>query len=376
MTTKLVRFLLIVTIGAALPARAQQDSPIPPPTARSLYVHPVSPDPRYPPNAVWTSMSLRNEGFEEGCRSVRVPVPQNQLLILDFGTPSTGVDIRGRSRRGWRWRGNGRYLDPEVVVNLAESYAIGWMDAHVQNQSFQDGLILCIGANNFDHAGNGQGYVDAAHGAEMAWVLHEFNARMAARGWRGVITGAIGADIEGCYGSPERTREWIDALAVANPISNPLAGPYVDYGDAAGCPRSGSNGTAAACNTLCERAWQQANAHWTQEDVRYCAQDSWLPVPIPQIYSNGGGNARQWQQLSLYSYLCTGARMQIGGPLTQSDACVQRPAGCVDVDNTAVEGWSQLRERLQEDWRTYQTLMFSTDIMHADTFHWAVPSCT
>lgn len=124
----------------------------------------------------------------------------------------------------------------------------------------------------------------------------------------------------------------------------PTLGCYYDWGDAGGCPPYGS------CNN-----------GWTQGDVWYISWGASPSWPLPLIYNTVGANADQWYNLSLYSYLNHGGRMDIRGSGTEYQACQQRDY-CSGIDNTPAQGWTQLWTALNNDSRTAQSLRWSTDV--------------
>src|SRR5207244_1854684 len=111
------------------------------------------------------------------------------------------------------------------------------------------------------------------------------------------------------------TKAWVNAY---DSVNNQL---LYDFGDASGCP------PAATCDN-----------GWTQDDIWYI---SWGVVPgrpLPQIYATSGINARQWEQIALYSVTNKSTRMDFQGALTQYQAC-QQVGGCSGTNNTAEQGW-------------------------------------
>ena len=153
------------------------------------------------------------------------------------------------------------------------------------------------------------------------------------------------SDMELDYNNSTITYDWVKGY------KNKVSDPYYlyNYGDAKGCPQNGTTSTPGAC----------ANG-WTQENVSYVSYGSEFSYPFPEIYGTAGGNSKQWQQISLYTYLKYGKNMYIPGLLSQSQACAQR--GCVGTDNTPDQAWSQLWTQLNSDTRTAQSLQYSTDI--------------
>ena len=151
-------------------------------------------------------------------------------------------------------------------------------------------------------------------------------------------------DLEMGWNSAAASRAWADGYSSATGT------PYYDYGDCEGCP-TGSSIPGVPGWTV--------NNGWTQEDVWYVAYGAPTAYPVPEIYLNNGVNAAQWQRLSLYSYEHHGYPIYFLGTLTQSGAC---GGGCAGANNSPSDGWSQLFNWLNSDWRTAQGLNYSSDI--------------
>jgi hypothetical protein len=368
MISRVMPLALLAVLSFPIDAAAQWL----PHTSRSIYVYNV--DPRF---SLWSALTLFNEGYRQGCADAADQRTDFMQVVLDFGIPSDGTDRNGRRRRGWRSRGFNRYLDPDTVRDWTLWYCSGWMAARSDTGNWADQIMVSIGVSNYDRPGNNgpNGWLDIAHGEQFATVVESFDQALRSPSyayWGRVFAGGA-ADIEMCYGSSARTRDWVDAFERLNEV---YQNTFVYYGDACGCPQSGATATPARCGCTCTN-WQASNSNtWTQADLLHV---SWTAHPhvvlLPQIYSTGGGNARQWQQMSLYSYLCSGSRMVLGGPLTQWDACHQPGRSCPGTDNTAVEAWVQLSQRLQSDPRTWQTLYYTSDMKHIERYEFWEP-CT
>jgi hypothetical protein len=86
-------------------------------------------------------------------------------------------------------------------------------------------------------------------------------------------------------------------------------------------------------------------------------------MPLPEIYTNSGSQARQWYRLSLYSYLRHGRAMVIAGVLSQLRACKQSTTDpCTGMNNTPSAAWKQLAGLLNRDRRTAQAVRWATDV--------------
>jgi hypothetical protein len=374
-------FCGVVALGLLTVSSARAQYPVtPPPTGRAMYIHLVGLGGTGPPRLESTAFHLYNEGFNARVRTMDNGWIDNQLVILDFGIPKQDRDHRGRLVHGW-WSRGGRaavFLDPYTVQNLALAYAYGYLDAMAacpdQQQfdpDFFDNIILGIGVANYDS--NGNGFLVADNGWMLGQTVHELNLRLAAAGCRAWVDAALAVDVEGCYGSPARTLDWLGGYAPWGIIGEGV--PLIYYGDACGCPTSGQGTASRTCACDCSgssQQWQRNLPDWTQEELWQAADNyAAVPFPLPQVYTTTGNMARQWQQISLWSYLNHWGRMHFAGPLSQSDACQQR-GGCRGIDNTAPQAWDQLRTQLQSNANTSQELGYSTDIYHSERWVWSM----
>jgi len=179
---------------------------------------------------------------------------------------------------------------------------------------------------------------------------------------REVVEGGSDMEVNDFHNNPTNTRAWAHAYS-----NTPNAGwGYQDYGDASGCPTSGTTGTTPG----------PCNNGWTQDDVYDVAWHEIAAFPLPEIYSKGttpepyGGDADEWQQLSKYAYNKDGMAMSISGPLTQQAACADMnptnpEQACPGTDNSPTVGWNQLYKALNlKDPATVQGLPFLTDITY------------
>lgn len=317
-------------------AYALQDQPI---TTTSWYVHVGTTE---------TDADLINwayaKGQEAGQQAVSVTGTQYSYTILDFGQPwMTGTSTYGTWPPDWQ---TARFLSVTSIrsaaIWFAYGYTIGtWNGGSGGDSSSQ--LYMLIGTNN---SNDSSGYVTYAHGVAWSQLVQNIGADLHTYGYdtQAHVYGA--SDIELGYSSVSTAKAWV------NGYNSVWQSPYYyfDYGDAGGCPQSGTTGTPGSCNNS-----------WTQDDVNYVAYEAGA-YPLPEIYATSGANAKQWQQLSLYQYLKHGYSELITGPLSEYGACQQR-SNCSGIDNTASSSWSQLWTHLNNDaTSTAQILYLSTDI--------------
>ncbi len=313
-------FLTLASIPQAFAGQAMSN------TTTTWYVNYVTGD---------TDTAVQNwayaKGVELGNVVKGIPGTQDNVVILDFGAPTF---VNGKyGATVWK---NGITVD--VIKIIAQKYAQGYYDGTGSDTSSQ--LKLTLGTSN---SGGG---VSTAHAKAWAQMVKGVGAWLdSGTVWKQVNVRG-GMDIEMGYNTPSTTKAWLNAY------KGELVGTQhylYNFGDAGGCPQSGTTSTPGYCNN-----------GWTQDDVDYVSRGSGFSFAIPEIYSTGGGNAKSWQQLSLYSYLKYGSKIFLKGPLTQMGACGQK--GCSGTDNTPSAGWNQLWDRLNADSRTAQSLTWSTDI--------------
>lgn len=159
------------------------------------------------------------------------------------------------------------------------------------------------------------------------------------------VSAAGATDIETGFNTFPPTKDWVDGYQARN---QPY--PYFNNGDAGGCPEYTTGGN-------CNNGWSVAEVHYVSAIPKHARA-------VPQIYLNDGTMARQWQRISLYGYLNRGGNtVDFVGSLTQYGTCQQPGRGCgTTEDNTAGQGWTQLRNQLNSDSRTAQRPRWSTDI--------------
>ena len=259
---------------------------------------------------------------------------RDSIMVIDFGQPAFN---------GSEW---GTYFP--VTTTFISNNSIKWHAVNVARGYTQcltnansSTLTLVVGTtNNFGQTNYNHGY---------AWgnLIKDIINQVTTEGLAGHVTVEAGDDFETNWSSPSASKSWLDGYAASTSTA------IYDYGDAGGCPEYNTTSTPRGCNS-----------GWTQDDVRYVSWNgsAW---PLPEIYNTTGANARQWQQISLYSLLHYSYRITIRGEMTQQIACDQK-GGCVGINNTIAAGWDQLTAELSttRDSRTAQSLEWSTDIQY------------
>lgn len=309
-----------------------------PPTNMSWYVWSTSGNESNQSLYVW----MYNKGYELGQRDLnQLAGIQNTTTILHFGCPMVQGGVYGAS-------GYNRFLSTAVINEATKQYALGYYYGTGAEYSY---LRIVVGTSNSKNCS-----VTYAHGQAWSQMVKDVGTWLAqaATGAKVQVRGGIDAETDTVsYSTAGPARNWVNGYASV------FVSPYwlYDFGDAGGCPQSGTTGTPQ----LCLIQGQNSSVAWSQEDVYYVSYGAAPSVPMPQIYSTGGGNARSWQQISLYSYLRYDSEIGIQGSLSQSGACGQ-VGGCSGINNTSTQAWNQLWTELNNDFRTAQDLLFSADI--------------
>jgi len=267
--------------------------------------------------------------------------PQDALVILDYGQPQLRGGVYGAFDFSSTYRTTGQ------IRAAALEYAHGFYVCTGTNGSAH--LRLAVGTSNFGNFSVANGLTSAGvtgHGRAWADMVDGLNADIAGRGYASQADAVGAADIEVSWGSPAIGRLWVDGYDAVN------SWPMYDFGDAAGCPQSGTAKAAGRCGS----------SSWTQSDLYYVAWGAPAAWGVPEIYVTNGAQARQWQQISKWATLNGSSRMYFAGTLTQRAAC---GAGCAaaGTDNPPDVGWSQLiRECAGDPATALQVIRFAADI--------------
>lgn len=321
-----------IFITQSLVAHALQAQPI---TSTSWYVSVTSSETDSTLNN-W----MYNAGFAEGQKAVSA-TGLYSYLVLDFGQPWA---LSATTAGTWSPNaGTGRFISTSTIRLAADWFAYGYTMGvwNGGNSVTTSQMYMIVGTNNYKDS---TGYVTSTAGKSWSYMIQDIGTDLQGYGY--VQTHVYGGtDSELAWSGTTTAKAWV------NGYNSVWKSPYYyfDYGDANGCPQSGTTRTPAACYT-----------GWNQDDVNYVAYEAGA-YPLPEIYSTSGGNANQWQQLSLYQYWKHGYSELITGPFTQYQACQQK-GGCTGTDNTPAAGWSQLWNALNSSTSTAQNLYFLTDI--------------
>lgn len=235
----------------------------------------------------------------------------------------------------WSFGPSAHFVSTSTISLAVKWFAYGYWQGVGSDSS---SILIAVGTNNY---GSGTTF---AHDQAWARMINEIGQWFQDNGYTAHTEVRGASDVELQWSGFSAASSWFSGY------SSVYRYFLYDYGDANGCPLSGTGSSPRNCCT-----------GWNQDNVRYVAWGASPSIPFPEIYATSGANAKQWQQLSLYSYLAYGSRMGIVGPFTESKACVQRPP-CDGIDNTPSQAWSQLWTNLNNDLRTAESLFYSSDI--------------
>ncbi len=301
------------------------------------------------PSVMWSL------GCSLGEHDQQTPGKQDSLVILNFGQMWTQSGTPGVYSYG-DWVSMGGLQD------AVKSYVEGYYQCSGSDDTSY--LTLGIGTNNYGTFGTGSSSQSVlsenayAYGQRWATLVNAVNTWSAQKGYyqQVFVTGAIDIEWGGTYWNSARvTRSWVDGF------KNNSGLIYFNFGACAGC------WTSNAKDWSYDYPFTDA---WTTDDVWYVSWGSVAGNAVPEIYSNNGTLARQWQAISKYAAQYKGGRIDFTGPMTQYQACLQQwdpvtkkgDSSCETLDNTPEEGWQQLYDALNADKDTAQSLDYVTDI--------------
>ncbi len=298
-----------------------------PPASKSWYVTDYSTSGWYSRGCTLGNAALQK--WQQGSSAY-----QHTAVILDFGT-----EIKSGSTWGTEW------TDLDGIFHA-------YTQAQAVIDEYAHGFWYCTGADTTATVVIGAGtrnifWTGAARSTEgLAWaqLVVTFQNSLGVYASQASVFGAI--DAEPAWSTPTEATDWGTGYSNAGGRQ-----PYYDYGAASGCPPYGS----------CNNGWSQSSEYsmaWGIAAAR----------AIPEIYAEDGSNATQWQQISLWGYnYGTYGKILFDASLTQYNACHSsdtRLAWCTShhVDNSPLDGWTQLTSRLNSDARTASSVPKTTDV--------------
>ena len=285
---------------------------------------------------------LYEMGCELGSRDAGFNGTQDNIVVLDFSYPICNGTTYGAELFGYG------HVTTDQIAAAVEQFGSGYYECTGQDNDST--LLIGIGTNNkvpkdTDYTCDTEGKA-FDHGAAWAAMTNSVNQWFIDNGLFSQVSAAGASDMELGFNGPAWTRQWVDGYS-SGPDPIPM---LIHFGDAAGCPYDGNTWT---CGT-------PDYPEWSVDDVWYVSYGAPPSFPIPLIYLTSGVHAKQWAQMSSYSYAQYGEPIIFLGAFTQYQACQQR--GCDRTDNTPAQAYQQMMLELGKDPNIAQELRFLTDI--------------
>ena len=227
------------------------------------------------------------------------------------------------------------------VDSDAEAYATGY---HRCVASGAGPLVVGITTNNslnVSHELGAEWARDVVNPAET-WAARTFPG--------GQVVMAASDDMEPGFGAAEAGKEW-----VAGYMSATDGNVFYNSGSADGCAGTTMTG-------VCNNGWTVGDEYTVAAGL-----SNRLIRALPQIYTESGTMAEQWQGISNAGPAAGLAPVSFAGELTEHTTC-QIPGidWCTGIDNTPAQGWDQLYQQLNSSPATAQeSLPWSTDITYS-----------
>ncbi|MGH3170019.1 MAG: fibronectin type III domain-containing protein, partial [Trebonia sp.] len=339
----------VTTSAAGSPAPAAVTAP--PPYTISDYVMAADDTP-----AALTTLGCdqakAGSGTEQG---------SSRILLLDFGGQY----------------GTGSVLLIPPPVGSAPLTELTYAQVDADAEAFATGYRQCVASG----AGplvvgittNNSLNVSRALGTQWARDVVNPAETWAARAFPGgQVVMAASDDMEPGFGAAGPARAW-----VAGYLSATDGNVFYNSGSADGCA-----GTTMA--GVCNNGWTVGDEYKVTAGL-----SSRLIRALPQIYTESGIMAEQWQGISNAGPAAGLAPVSFAGELTEYTTCqIPGITWCTGIDNTPAQGWDQLYLQLNSSPATAQeSLPWSTDITYSsvpssgtvpagDGAGGGVPSCT
>ncbi|HVT69840.1 MAG TPA: fibronectin type III domain-containing protein, partial [Trebonia sp.] len=318
---------VVTTSAAGSPAPAAVTAP--PPSTLSDYVMAADDTP-----AAMNSLGCTQARAESG------PEPgRSRLVVLDFG--------------GQYGTGSVLLIPPPVgsapdteltyaqVAADAEGYAAGYRQCVAAGAG---PLTVGISTNNSLNVSRELGIEwarDVVNPAQ-AWAAKAFP--------RGQVDMAASDDIEPGFGAAGPAKAW-----VAGYVSASDDNALYNIGSADGCAGTTMTG-------VCDNGWTVGDEYAVNAGL-----STRLLRAEPEIYTESGIMAEQWQGISNAGPAAGRAPVDFAGELTEYTTC-QIPGirWCTGIDNTPAQGWDQLYQQLNSSPATAQrSLAWSSDITYS-----------
>jgi hypothetical protein len=223
----------------------------------------------------------------------------------------------------------------------AEAFATGYQQCVASGAG---PLVVGITTNNSLNVSRELGVqwaLDVVNPAQ-AWAAAAFPG--------GQVVMAASNDMEPGFGAAEAAHAW-----VAGYVSATAGNVFYNSGSADGCGGTTMTG-------VCNNGWTVGDEYAVTAGL-----SNRLIQALPQIYTESGIMAEQWQGISNAGPAAGLAPVSFAGELTQYTTCLIPGVGpCTGIDNTPAQGWDQLYQQLNSAPATAQaSLPWSTDITYS-----------
>lgn len=264
---------------------------------------------------------------------------RSRILVLDFG--------------GQYGTGSVLLIPPPVgSAPLTElTYAQVAADAEAYAAGYRQCVASGAGPLTVGIATNNSLNVSRALGAQWASDVVNPAETWAARAYPGGrVVMAASDDIEPGFGAAPAARAW-----VAGYVSASAGNALYNIGSADGC---GGTTMAAVCNN----GWTVGDEYAVNAGL-----SGRLIRALPEIYTESGIMAEQWQGISNAGPAAGLAPVSFAGELTENGTCqIPGVTWCTGIDNPPAQGWDQLYQQLNSSPATaQQSLPWSSDITYS-----------
>lgn len=277
-----------------------------------------------------------------GCKQARAEAGpgkgRSRIVLLDFGGQY----------------GTGSVLLIPPPVGSAPNTELTYAQVDADAAAYAAGYRLCVargaGPLVIGIATNNSLNVSRALGAQWAQDVVNPAESLAATAFRGQVVMAAADDIEPGFGAAAPARNW-----VAGYVSASHRNALYNIGSADGCSGVTMAGT-------CNNGWTVGDEYAVNAGLARR-----LIRAVPEIYTESGIMAEQWQGISAAGPAAGLPPVTFAGELTEHGTCqIPGITWCTGIDNTPAQGWNQLYQQLNSSPATAQkSLPWSTDITYS-----------
>jgi hypothetical protein len=265
-----------------------------------------------PPSSVTRSYYIANEDFGQAHQLGCNQGGRSGYASLYFGQPTDVSGLYGATLFG------AQNHSLNYIEEIVKWFIVGYSGCRAPGES----MIVGIGTSNSGLDGKSDAWV-RNHG--RAWSVSVENLG----GWANAHYPSVSVygayDVEPGFSAFQKANLWMHGYDDDNPGRRPV----LINGSADGCSQTSSE------NTPCNNGWNQFG-------VWHVAWDHIPSVPFPQIYTNSGSMAWQWQKISAYGHRHQNGRsLFFVGVMSQHGACEQF-GGCSGTSNL----WNEARDQL------------------------------